>query len=98
MYDYVKCLKQERKIIVNGYYGSWSIIDDYKGYVLLEHNTYGDETCYLIVQADKVYWDNQRIKDGKLISIPSFWSSDVYETYDDIETALNDYDLISEDE
>ena len=41
---------------VDGYKGKWYVIHEYKGYYLLEHCTYGDETCLLIatLQGDKM--------------------------------------------
>lgn len=35
---------------VDGYKGKWYVINEYKGYYLLEHCTYGDETYHLIAQ------------------------------------------------
>ena len=41
---------------VDGYRGKWYVIHEYKGYYLLEHCTYGDETYCLIavLQGDKM--------------------------------------------
>jgi hypothetical protein len=41
---------------VDGYIGKWYVIHEYRGYYLLEHCTYGDETCGLIavLQGDKM--------------------------------------------
>ena len=42
-------------IKISGYRGTWGIIDSmiYHGikYYLLEHETYGDETCYLLINS-----------------------------------------------
>lgn len=40
------------KYKVKGYNGWWSEIDEYQDYMLLEHCTYGDETCSLVVRKD----------------------------------------------
>ncbi len=37
---------------VKGYYGKWFAIASYKEWLLLEHCTYGDETCCLVVRKD----------------------------------------------
>ena len=88
----VNALKAEKRIKVKDYIGAWSVIDDLNGYVLLEHNTYGDETCYLVVKASDFEWKEFTKKStGEKVLLPYF--SDAYETYDDIETALDDYDL-----
>lgn len=44
-------------IAVSGYRGRWSEVDSYTDcdgtqYVLLEHDTYGDETFYLVCRVD----------------------------------------------
>lgn len=45
-------LKENVNYKVKGYNNLWSVIDSYKGYCLLENNTWGDETCYLVVEED----------------------------------------------
>lgn len=94
VHNCVDALKAVKRIIIENHYGSWSVIDDFKGYVLLEHNTYGDETNYFIAKANKFTYKNYKNKEGVVMMLPTFNESDVYETYDDIETALNDYELI----
>ena len=37
---------------IKNYFGTWSIIDTFKNYHLLEHAYYGDETCYLVVDSN----------------------------------------------
>lgn len=65
---------------VEGYTNKWSVIDDFKGYVLLENNTWGDETCYLVAK------QCQPTPNNTIREI-------VGETYDDLETALEDLGL-----
>ena len=42
---------------IKGYIGVWSSIDsaeiDNKIYYLMENNTWGDETCYLVIDENK---------------------------------------------
>ena len=90
----VEALKKEKQIKVEGYIGLWSVIDSYEGWVLLEHNTYGDETNLLVVKAKFFLWQDIKFKNGDIKRLPVFDISDVYETFDDIETALTDYGLI----
>lgn len=91
IHNCVNTLKDNKRIYIENHTGFWSVIDDYKGYVLLEHNTYGDETNYYVAKANNFYY-----RESKKFNtfIPYFKECDVYETYDDIETALNDYELI----
>ena len=87
----VDTLKREKNIKVINYKGFWSVIDDYEGYVLLEHNTYGDESFYLVVKAKDFIW--KEISANKVV--PFFDQiADVYETYDDIKTCLEDMCII----
>lgn len=92
VHNCVNTLKTVKKIKVEGYLGAWSVIDDLNGYVLLEHNTYGDETCYLIAKAKNFEWREFTKKTtGEKVILPYF--SETYETYDSIEIALEDYNL-----
>lgn len=79
---------------VKGYTNRWSVIDQAHGFSLLENNTYGDETCYLLVRTKSVPKNREytRKRDGEKIMLPTI-EAKVYETYDDIETAMSDYDL-----
>ena len=90
----VNTLKAEKRIKIEGHIGFWSVIDDLNGFVLLEHNTYGDEAGYFVVKANKFKWKEITLKSGEKITVPFFESSEAYETYDNIRTALEDYDLI----
>jgi hypothetical protein len=65
---------------VEGYTNKWSVIDDLNGYVLLENNTWGDETCYLVAKQD------QPTPNNAIMEVAG-------ETYDDLETALEDLEL-----
>lgn len=89
----VKRRSQER-FLVKDYIGFWSIIDDFKQYIMLEHNDYGDETCYLIVKkgtsVDKTYILKRT---GERIVIPTF-EDIICETYDGIISALIEEELI----
>ena len=80
---------------VKGYYNKWSIIDTYKGYALMENNTYGDETCYLVVKVKDNVQDKEYIKksNGEKIVLPTIMEV-VCETYDGIEIALEDEGII----
>lgn len=73
-------LEANKSYRVRGYRGTWSIIDTHKGCALLEHDYYGDETCYLLVKEDAPVV-NTTIQEV------------IGETYDDIETACEDYDV-----
>ena len=75
---------------VNGYRNRWSIIDTFKGYALLENCTYGDETCYLVAKLDQEPVMKTYIRPDKLrIELPTIMEV-ICETFDDIETALED--------
>lgn len=92
----VNVLKNEKRIVVEHYRGFWSVIDDHEGYVLLEHNTYGDETCYLVVLAKEFTWKEFKLSTtGVKIVAPYFdTTTTTYETYDDIITCLEDEGII----
>lgn len=92
----VNTLKSEKNIKLANYYGCWSVIDDYRGFVLLEHNEYGDETCYLVVKASDFEWKEFIKKStGEKVLLPYFSDKcSVYETYDDIVTCLEDYEVL----
>ena len=75
---------------VYGYSNRWSVIDRIDDYALLENETWGDETCLLVVNVkapvvDKLY----KTRDGKMIRIPTIMEV-LDETYDDLQTALED--------
>lgn len=42
-------MKEKQNITINGYSGKWSAFDSYRNYFIMEHNYYGDETCYLVI-------------------------------------------------
>lgn len=92
IHNCVNVLKEAKAIKVKDYVGAWAVIDDMNGYVLLEHNTYGDETCYLVAKAKDFIWKAFKKKgtEEKVI-LPYF--EETYETYDGLEEALEDYDL-----
>ena len=93
IHNCVDALKSEKRIKVEGYVGFWSVIDDHEGYVLVEHNTYGDETCYLVFKAKNFEWKEFTLKSGEQITAP-FVSTTVFETFDDIITCLEDEEII----
>lgn len=68
---------------VSGYRNLWSIVDKAHGYVLLENNTYGDETCYLVVPEDAPV---DVFEDGR----PPMIMGEIYETFDSLEDCLID--------
>ena len=76
---------------VEGYTNRWTVIDTYKSYCLLENNTYGDETCYLVVSkyAPVEMREYTLRGTGEKIMLPCI-KKVICETYDDIYTALND--------
>ncbi len=80
---------------VRDYYNRWSIIDTYGDYALLENNTYGDETCFLVVEMNKNNLVDKQYKTstGEVIVLPTFLEV-VCETYDDIITALRDEEIL----
>jgi hypothetical protein len=91
LHNCVDTLTAEKRIKVEDYKGFWSVIDSLNGYVLLEHNTYGDETCYLVVKAKDFEYKAFTLKSGEKVIIPFFSKLvNVFETYDDIETCLDD--------
>ena len=96
IHNCVNSLKAEKRIVVEHYRGFWSVIDDHEGYVLLEHNTYGDETCYLVVLAKEFIWKEFKLSTtGEKIVVPYFdTTTTAYETYDDIITCLEDEGII----
>ena len=91
----IEILKKEKKIKVGSYIGYWSVIDDLHGYVLLEHNTWGDETCSLVAKASDFQWKTFRHHLTDIpFRIPYFENDQVFETYDDIETCLKDEGIL----
>lgn len=88
-------LYRERRIYVEGYEGSWTAIDDRDGWMLLEHNHWGDETNLLLVYSPEFTWRVYITKGGEKYYRPFFpRNSQIYETYDDIVTTLEDLCLI----
>ena len=79
---------------VDGYTTTWSIADEAFGFVLLENNTYGDVTCYLVVRKNIVAEDKEYTKrNGEKIMLPTI-TSRVYETYYGIRQCLEDEGII----
>lgn len=76
-------IKQGVDYKVKGYTNEWSLIDTYKNYGLLENTTYGDETCYLLVNLDA------GVEDNTILEV-------IAETYDGIKIALRDEGLLQE--
>lgn len=77
--------KEYEGLVIDGYTNTWGAISDYDlgdigFYLLLENEEYGDETCYLLVRVGEQNGSNV----FEVIS----------ETYDDIETALEDASII----
>ena len=50
-------MEKYQNIKINGYTNKWSAIDyktfANKTYYLMENNTWGDETCYLVIDENK---------------------------------------------
>ena len=90
----MKKLERGVDYIVEGYTTLWSIVDEAFGFVLLENNTYGDETCYLVVRKNTVANDKEYTKrNGEKVLLPTI-TSRVYETYDGIRQCLDDEGII----
>ena len=100
---YVVPITNKTPCKVEGRMGKWTIIDAARVgndiCVLLEHNTYGDETAFLLAQLPRaeVQWiadhEDEWQEDRK--GILRFEAKyELAETYDDIVTALIDEDLI----
>lgn len=83
---------------IKGYRGLWSVIDEYRGYVLLEHNIMGDETCYLVLSKslfNEAHKWTYVLMSGSVDSRYILDKADVIcETYDDLEQALIDEGII----
>ena len=75
---------------VKGYTNKWALIDTTDHYGLLENSTYGDETCYLVVDL-KQEPEMRRYKrtDESFVELPTIMGV-LGETYDGLETALDD--------
>lgn len=100
-------LNRKSEIKCDGYRGVYSIIDaaTYDGtvYVLLEHNTYGDETALLLAALpnDRLRWLNVEFNDIYYAPLKRFFilAKDIIEeTWDSIDIVLADcYDCDEED-
>lgn len=91
----VKDCKEEFK--VKGYTNKWSIINESHGYVMLENSTWGDETNYLVIPGDaEVINRPHKRRDGNYTIIPTVELEEekILETFDDIDTCLEDNDII----
>lgn len=90
----MKKLEQGVDYKVDGYTNRWSIVDEAFGFVLLENNTYGDETCYLVVRKNTVAKDQEYTKrNGEKVMLPTI-TARVYETYDGIRQCLEEEGII----
>ena len=76
---------------VKGYTNTWSVIDEFKGYVLLENNFWGDETCYLVARKEN---NVEPIVKGKIEFLEV--QDIVDETFDGLGIALYDLGIIEE--
>ena len=87
-------LRKEVEYKVNGYYNRWTIIDTYKNYSLLENTSWGDETCYLVVDNDVEVIDKEYTNKStnRKVIIPTI-KTIICETFDGIITALEDNDI-----
>ena len=79
-----------------GHSGLWSIIDfrciNDKVYCLLEHNVFGDETPCVVVDGSEVKMIKRRIG-----AVPEF-QKEICETYNGLLFALNENEIITDDE
>lgn len=80
----------------SGHFGLWSIIDfkriNDKVYCLLENNSLGDETPCVVVDGSEV-----KIIKRKIGAVPEF-QKEICETYDGLLFALNENEIITNDE
>ena len=91
-------LDEKSKFKCEGYRGSYNIIDvvtwNDNVYVLLEHNSYGDETALLlaVLPMDCLRWYVLETPSGKTKKHFFIQSQDILEeTFDTISIALSDY-------
>ena len=90
----MKKLKRGVDYKVEGYTNKWSIVDEAFGFVPLENNTYGDETCHLVVRKNIVAKDKEYTKrNGEKVVLPTI-TSRVHATYDWIRQCLEDEGII----
>lgn len=75
---------------VKGYTNKWALIDTLDHYGLLENSTYGDETCYLVVDLNQEP-EMRRYKrtDESFVELPTIMEV-LGETFDGLEIALDD--------
>ena len=85
-------MEKLENIKVEDYRGLWYVIDEDMGYLLLEHQTYGDETCHLVVKKNDYYYKKFQLRDGDEVELRVYRNA--YETFDDIETCLSDEGII----
>ena len=85
---------------VKGYYNKWSVIDVNDEYALLENETWGDETCCLLVRRDVEIKECEYLNKSTLATMKKPTIMEVIgETFDDLETAIDDYrEEVREDE
>lgn len=91
-------LDKKSKIKCEGYVGSYSVLDaatyENEVYVFLEHNTYGDETAYLlaVLPTNNLRWYVVDKNDGSQIKHLFIRSQDILEeSFDSIDIVLGDY-------
>jgi hypothetical protein len=89
-----KIMEMNEKYMVYGYNNSWTVIDMYSGYALLEDFTHRDKAWYLVVKQhakieEKIYIK----KGGEQITCPTIMDV-VCEASDDLIATLEDECLI----
>lgn len=81
-----------QSIKIEGYRNLWSAFDteerDGSRFYIMENDTYGDETCYLVITEPDEPKTVSLKSGGSVMYVPE--SCVVCETYDDITTALDD--------
>lgn len=89
-------LKDNVDYKVAGYKNTWSVIDRDFGYVLLENNYWGDETCYLVVKEDAEVVEDEyhRKSTGETVIYNTIITTEIFETYDGIEICLEDEGIL----
>lgn len=79
---------------VKGFTNRWSIIDILDGYCLLENETFGDETFYIVcsIVANVEFLPYVNKFSGVRHTLPTIMEI-VTTTYDDLETTLYDLEV-----
>lgn len=95
-YEHYNGLMKLENVKIEGRTNLWSEIDCYNTddeiYCLMENDTWGDEAGYIAIKLAEEFHYETLNNGKKVIFIPA--SCEICETWDDIETALRDEDII----